>query len=198
MHMLVTMVSSARIPVRPIKSLLYWRKSKLNGAATVPVVLSLDPAGVIRMQDSEMVTMFAAPASQATVRFTNWGTMMLTIHGRQYDVVGVGATLSPQPSSAQLAAVDGGLQNNSSVTRAGSAGAALSAVEAIGAVAGAAGGAAMQFAYYKGLEAIKVWQDTLPQAGALVQKSPMNAMKYFTLALVAVVVIGLVVFLSTK
>ncbi|WP_347108249.1 hypothetical protein AAHB33_15400 [Paenarthrobacter sp. S56] len=196
--MLMLMLSSARNSPRPIKSLLYWRKSKVNGAATVPVILSLDTAGLLSMQDADLVTMFAVPAHEAVVRFTSWGTMVLTIHGRRYDVVGVGASLSPQPSQAQISAVVGHSEDPTNVSRAGSAGVALGNAGGIGSVAGIAGGAAMQFAYYKGLEAIKAWQDAMPLAGATVLKSPMRAMLYFTLAVAAAVVIGLVALLAGR
>ena len=56
----------------------------------------------------------------------------------------------------------------------------------------------MQYAYYQGLEAIKVWQQTLPLAGSDVRKNSMNAMKYFTVALIAVVVIALAIGLLNK
>ncbi|MBU8868218.1 hypothetical protein KSW38_18155 [Paenarthrobacter sp. MMS21-TAE1-1] len=182
-------------PVQPLKSLLYWRKSKVNGAATVPVILSLDPSGVLSMQNAELRTIFALPVSHASVRFTSWGTMVVQAHGQQHDIVGVGASMSPSPSRAQLAELgtaSGGNSGNDNLGRLGSAGAAMSAADGIGAAAGVAGGVAMEYAYYRGLEAIKAWQETLPLAGATVKKSSMEAMKYFMLAVIAALAIALV------
>ena len=56
----------------------------------------------------------------------------------------------------------------------------------------------MMFAYYQGLDAIKTWQEALPNAGATVQKSSMKAGLYISLGVVAAVVIGLVVALSLR
>ena len=74
----------------------------------------------------------------------------------------------------------------------------MSGVGGVGAVAGAAGGAAMMFAYYHGLDAIKAWQEALPGAGATVQKSSMKAGLYISLGVVAAVVVGLAVALGLR
>ncbi|NUT72824.1 hypothetical protein HNO81_16880 [Pseudarthrobacter sp. C4D7] len=184
-----------------MKSLLYWRKSMINGAKTVPVILAMDAAATLGMYDAAGVPVFSLPASQASVRFTSMGTMVVTAHGRQYDVVGVGASLSPSPSPwqvAEMTADAGGRMDPTAIGRAGSAGAAMSGAGGLGAVAGVAGGAAMMFAYYQGLDAIKAWQAALPGAGATVRTSSMKAGLYVSLGVVAAVVIGLVVALSLK
>ncbi|WP_240617817.1 MULTISPECIES: hypothetical protein [unclassified Pseudarthrobacter] len=185
----------------PMKSLLYWRKSMINGARTVPAIVAMDSAGTFSMHDADGVPVFSVPAAQAAVRFTSMGTMVVTANGRKYDIVGVGASLSPSPSSWQLAEMAAGADGRTDPTglsRTGSAGAAMSGAGGLGAVAGAAGGAAMMFAYYQGLDAIKAWQEALPNAGATVQKSSMKAGLYISLGVVAAVVIGLVVALSLK
>ncbi|MDQ0147362.1 MULTISPECIES: hypothetical protein [Pseudarthrobacter] len=185
----------------PMKSLLYWRKSMINGAKTVPAIVAMDSAGTFSMHDAAGVPVFSVPASQAAVRFTSMGTMVVTANGRKYDVTGVGASLSPSPSSWQLAEMAAGADGRTDPTglsRAGSAGAAMSGAGGLGAVAGAAGGAAMMFAYYQGLDAIKAWQEALPSAGATVQKSSMKAGLYISLGVVAAVVIGLVVALGLR
>lgn len=184
-----------------MKSLLYWRKSMVNGAKTVPVIVAMDGAGMFSMRDAAGVPVFSVPAPQAAVRFTSMGTMVVTADGRKYDIVGVGASLSPSPSPwqvADMAAGPGGGTDPTGLSRAGSAGAAMSGAGGLGAVAGAAGGAAMMFAYYQGLDAIKAWQEALPNAGAAVQKSSMKAGLYISLGVVAAVVIGLVLALSLK
>jgi hypothetical protein len=96
------MDNEARMPIKPIKSLLYWRQSKINGAATVPVVLTLDQSGVLTMKTADQETEFSLPANEAAVRFTSWGTMVIGVQGNSYDIVGLGASLSPKPSKAQL------------------------------------------------------------------------------------------------
>lgn len=201
--MLDTMDSPlAHSPVQPVKSLLYWRKSKVNGAATVPVILALDPSGILTMKDAGQEMVFAAPVSQVSVRFTSWGTMVVQAQGRQHDIVGVGASLSPSPSAAQLdelaEAQGGNTGSDGTATRLGSSSAALSAVDGMGTAAGVAGGIAMEYAYFRGLEAIKAWQETLPLAGASVKKSSMKAMKYFTAAVLAALVIALLVGMFIK
>jgi hypothetical protein len=189
-------------PIKPIKSLLYWRKSKINGAKTIPVVLTLDPSGVLTMKTADQETVFTLPANEAAVRFTSWGTMVIGVQGNNYDIVGLGAALSPKPSKAQLEELGGPFGNKSGTgtnpSRAGSTGVALSAAGDFGVVAGVAGSVAMQFAYYQGLEAIKAWQEALPRAGAAVMKSSMKAMKYTTAAIIACVVIGLAIGLLTR
>jgi hypothetical protein len=185
-----------------MKSLLYWRKSMINGAKTVPVIVAMDGAGMFSMHDAAGVKVFSLPAPQAAVRFTSMGTMVVTTaNGRKYDILGVGASLSPSPSPwlmAEMAADPGGRTDPTGLSRVGSAGAAMSGAGGLGAVAGAAGGAAMMFAYYQGLDAIKAWQEALPGAGAAVQKSSMKAGLYISLGVVAGVVIGLVVALSLR
>src|SRR6476661_821147 len=91
------------VPAMPMKSLLYWRKSMINGAKTVPVIVAMDGAGMFSMRDAAGVPVFSVPAPQAAVRFTSMGTMVVTADGRKYDIVGVGASLSPSPSPWQMA-----------------------------------------------------------------------------------------------
>jgi hypothetical protein len=163
---------------KPMKSLLYWRKSMINGAKTVPVIVGMDSGGTFSMKDAAGLTVFSVPARQASFRFTRMGTMVITAQGRKFDIVGVGASLSPRPSSGQLAEMEApptGHTDHTDLSRAGSAGAAMSGAGGMGAVAGIAGGAAMMFAYYQGLEAIKAWQGVLPETGAPVRKSSMKA-----------------------
>ncbi|GGJ33667.1 hypothetical protein [Paenarthrobacter histidinolovorans] len=174
----------------------------MNGSATVPVILALNPSGILTMKDAGQEMVFAAPVNQVSVRFTSWGTMVVQAQGRQHDIVGVGASLSPSPSPAQLdelaAARGGNTGNDGTVTRLGSSGAALSAVDGMGTAAGVAGGIAMEYVYFRGLEAIRAWQETLPLAGATVKKNSMKAMKYFTVAVLAALVIALMVGLFIK
>ena len=114
--------------VKPMKSLLYWRKSMINGAKTVPVIVAMDPAGTFSMHDAAGAPVFSLPASDASLRFTSMGTMVATAQGRKYDIVGVGASLSPSPSPwqmAEMAAESSGHADPTGLSRAGSAGAAM-------------------------------------------------------------------------
>lgn len=179
-----------------MKSLLYWRKSMINGAKTVPVVLGMDASGIFSMQDAAGRRVFSLPVQEASFRFTSMGTMVVTAGGSKYDILGVGASLSPSPSPGQLAEMQASPSDHKDPTdlsRAGSAGAAMSGAGGLGGAAGVAGSAAMMFAYYQGLEAIKAWQEVLPAMGAPVQASAMKAGLYMTLWLVAAIVIGIVV-----
>lgn len=182
----------------PTKSLLYWRKSKLNGAACVPVIVSLDASKTLSLKSAD-ATEFSLPASEATVAFSNWGTMTITAGGKTYDIVGTGAAISPSPTTEQLQEInESGSSNASQNNTISTVGAAATAVSGMDNAVGAAGSVAMQYAYYKGLEAIKAWQQELPKAGVAVRASKMNAMKYFTVAIVALVVIFLVIGLAAK
>ena len=185
--------------ITPTKSLLYWRKSKLNGMDCVPVIISLDEAKTLSLKTADNTTEFSIPASQATVRFTNWGTMAITANGKTYDIVGVGAATSPDPTAEQLQEIHQSAGSNANEdTALSGVGAAGTALSGASAGAGIVGSAAMQYAYYQGLEAIKAWQRELPKAGATIEASKMNAMKYFTFGIAALVVIFLVIALLTK
>ena len=179
-----------------MKSLLYWRKSKINGAKTVPVIVSMDPSGMFRMVDAAGVSVLSLPVQQASFRFTSMGTMVVTAQGRAYDVLGVGASMSPDPSpeqKAEMKAAVADYKDRTALNRAGSAGAAMSGAGGLGGVAGLAGSALMMFSYYEGLETIKAWQAVLPQTGASVQTSTMKAGLYMMLGLVAAIIIGIIV-----
>mgnify|MGYP001042641600 CR=1 FL=1 len=179
-----------------MKSLLYWRKSKINGAKTVPVIVSMDSSGMFRMVDAAGVSVLSLPVQQASFRFTSMGTMVVTVQGRTYDLLGVGASMSPDPSAeqkAEMKAASDDFKDRTALNRAGTAGAAMSGAGGVGGVAGIAGSALMMFSYYEGLETIKAWQAVLPQTGAPVQTSTMKAGLYMMLGLVAAIIIGIIV-----
>jgi len=179
-----------------MKSLLYWRKSKINGAKTVPVIVSMDPSGMFRMVDAAGTAVLSLPVQQASFRFTSMGTMVVTAQGRKYDILCVGASMSPDPSpqqKAEMKAASDEFKDRTALNRAGAAGAAMSGAGGVGGVAGLAGSALMMFAYYEGLETIKAWQAVLPQTGAPVQTSAMKAGLYMMLGLVVAIIIGIIV-----
>ena len=168
----------------------------INGAKTVPVVVSLDSSGLFSMQDAAGAAVFSLPVQQASFRFTSMGTMVVTAESRKYDILGVGANLSPSPSPGQLAemqATPGVHEDLTDLSRAGSAGAAMGGAGGLGGVAGVAGGAAMMFAYYQGLEGIKAWQEMLPETGAPVRKSSMKAGLFMSVGMAAAIIIGIIV-----
>jgi hypothetical protein len=185
--------------ITPTKSLLYWRKSKLNGMDCVPVIIALDESRTFSLKTADNNVEFSVPASETTVKFSSWGTMAITVNGKTYDIVGVGAGTSPDPTTEQLQEIqDAGGTSGDVDTNLSTVGAAGTALSGASAGAGVVGSAAMQYAYYKGLEAIKAWQRELPKAGATIQASKMNAMKYFSIGIAVLVVIFLAIALLTK
>jgi len=83
---------------------VYWRRSLWNGARCVPVVLSLLP-GELRAQDRDGKVVFQGDPRQVDGRLTRLGTLLVTVGGKRYALVGRGADLSPAPSAGQQAAV---------------------------------------------------------------------------------------------
>lgn len=170
----------------------------INGAACVPAVLSLDHSKTLALRDANQEG-FAVPLSEATIKFTSWGTMIINVADKKYDVLGVGGSLSPNPSKEQLeeikAAAGSNTSKNDLLTKAGSVGAAMSTVSA---GASALGAASMEFAYYDGLEAIKEWQVQLVKAGATVKTSKMKSMTYYLWGLAIAFVVILTIAIRMK
>ncbi len=162
----------------------------------MPVVVSMDSSGMFRMVDAAGMSVLSLPVQQASFRFTSMGTMAVTAQGRKFDLLGVGASMSPDPSpeqKAEMKVASDDFKDRTALNRAGSAGAAMSGAGGVGGVAGIAGSALMMFSYYEGLETIKTWQAVLSQTGAPVRTSAMKAGLYMMLGLVAAIIIGIVV-----
>lgn len=89
-----------------ISSGLYWRKSRWNGAACVPVVLtateSSPGAGTLTMRDGSGEG-FSVDGASVSAKFSVFGTMTLTVAGTKYDVVGAGSGISKPFTEAQRA-----------------------------------------------------------------------------------------------
>jgi hypothetical protein len=83
---------------------LYWRRSLLNGRRCVPVVLGLD-GGRLRMRTATE-TVFDVPTTEVTARFTALTTMMLTVGGSRYAIVGIGSAISPRFTAEMLAELE--------------------------------------------------------------------------------------------
>jgi hypothetical protein len=81
-------------------SIVYWRRSIWNGRRCVPVLMILDQ-GWLRARDRSGAELFAVPAGQVSGRLTWLGTLLLTVGGRRYAVVGRGSDISPGPSPEQ-------------------------------------------------------------------------------------------------
>ncbi len=84
--------------------IVYWRRSLWNGARCVPVVLSLFP-GELRAQDRDGEVVIQGDPREVEGRLTRLGTLLITVRGERYALVGRGGGLSPVPSPEQRAAV---------------------------------------------------------------------------------------------
>lgn len=85
-------------------AIVHWRRSIWNGARCEPVLLTLRPDG-LRMLDRSLDTVLRADPHAVTGRLTRLGTLLLTIDGQRYALVGRGASLSPAPSADQQRAL---------------------------------------------------------------------------------------------
>ncbi|HEV7203872.1 MAG TPA: hypothetical protein VGN18_04640 [Jatrophihabitans sp.] len=83
---------------------VYWRRSPINGRKTVPVVLQLVDGRLRMWTATEMV--FDVPTGEVSAKFSKLSTMFLTVSGRKFSIVGIGASLSPKFSDRQLAALE--------------------------------------------------------------------------------------------
>lgn len=81
-------------------SIVYWRRSIWNGRRCVPVLMTLDQ-GWLRARDRAGAELFAVPAGQVSGRLSRLGTLLLTVGGRRYALVGRGSDISPDPSPEQ-------------------------------------------------------------------------------------------------
>ncbi|MDF3301454.1 hypothetical protein [Streptomyces tropicalis] len=98
--------------------IVHWRRSVWNGARCEPVLVTLRPDG-LRLQDRSLQTVLQADPRAVTGRLTRLGTLVLTVDGRRYALVGRGASLSPAPSAGQQRAVDGTRRETSEPAAAG-------------------------------------------------------------------------------
>ena len=200
--------------ITPTKSLLYWRKSLINGAKCVPAVLTLEADGDLILVDNDS-QVFSTQISSVKTKFSAWGTMTLTVDGKKYDFVGMPAPLSPAVSpqlSAEMNETEqAAAKRNQSMTTGGAGltvggvgvGIAGRAMNVAGAsVAGAAGtvaGAAMgQYVYFSGLKTIKRWESTFVEAGLIAKKRKMRAMIYFIFGIIFVFVLLFLAGLSQR
>lgn len=155
---------------------VYWRRSRWNGARCVPAVLSLR-CGRLRLAAARDVA-FDAPCAEVTARFSRLHTMVLTVGGTRFDVVGIGSSLSPSFTPAQreeLRALQAEAAGTAVSPTAGALGAGLIASGVGGGAGGALGAAADvtavvgAFSDWGRLKAtIGPWREVLPAAGVAV------------------------------
>ncbi|MEU7029111.1 hypothetical protein AB6O49_33665 [Streptomyces sp. SBR177] len=129
--------------------IMYWRRSLWNGFRCRPVLLTLEN-GRFRATDRRGDVVFDLPVTAVTGRLSRLGTLLLTLDGSRYDLVGRGSSVSPRPSRGQVEALA------AFRARTGSAGPR-------------AGGAAgvVDLAFNDGAGAVaRDWRDTLGAAGA--------------------------------
>lgn len=85
--------------------IVHWRRSLWNGARCEPVLVTLRP-GSLHVRDRSLGTVAHVDPHAVTGRLTRLGTLLLTIDGRRYALVGRGASLSPAPSTEQRQALE--------------------------------------------------------------------------------------------
>ncbi|MEU5274839.1 hypothetical protein AB0G87_00320 [Streptomyces asoensis] len=85
--------------------IVHWRRSLWNGARCEPVVVTLRPDS-LHLRDRSLGTVVQVDPRAVTGRLTRLGTLVLTIDGRRYALVGRGASLSPAPSADQQQALN--------------------------------------------------------------------------------------------
>lgn len=174
------------------KSLLYWRKNLWNGADCVPVILTLE-GNVLSMKTADDTEVFKEAVEQLSVRFTGWGTMVLTVAEKKYDIVGMPAADSPAVSDLQR-------RELSSLASANTASDLRDAQPAVlgGTIASTTGptgssvvGAAISTTvYYRGLTSIRQWQGLIGSPAD--QKRKLNYMTRFII-LVVVILVGAII-----
>lgn len=173
------------------KSLLYWRKSLWNSAACVPVILTLE-GETLSMKKSDGTNVFSESLKNVSVRFTGWGTMVLTIGGKKYDFVGMPAATSPAISDVQKAELRG-LTSDDDATKTRDTqpvvlgGAVATATGNSGATI--VGAAASTAVYYRGLSSIREWKTLIGSPAD--QKKKLNFMTYFIILVVVVLVVAI-------
>lgn len=79
----------------------YWRKNLYNSTACVPIVLELF-GGRLRAMDRDGATVFDAGVADVSSRVTRLGTLILTVGGVRYSLIGRAGPISPSPTAPQL------------------------------------------------------------------------------------------------
>ncbi|WP_141746533.1 hypothetical protein [Streptomyces sp. LUP30] len=101
-------------------AIVHWRRSVWNGVRCEPVLVTLRPDS-LHVRDRSLGTVVQADPRAVTGRLTRLGTLVLTVDGRRYALVGRGASLSPAPSTDQQQALEDAGHNSPPPGAAGSA-----------------------------------------------------------------------------
>ena len=175
-----------------LKSGVYWRRSKIFGHLCPPAILALEGDRVTFTTEKERV--FEAAASGIRATFTGWGTLVLTVDGTSYDIIGSGGEMAASFSKQQVAE----LRQASTDRRGGVAGVAGDVLQASSNAAAAALGEAIALGvstgkYASGVKILKQWPDALAAAGATVTSTSGNYMKRLYIAIGGVLLVALVI-----
>jgi len=166
---------------------IYWRQNLWNGAATVPAILKLKN-GVLSARSAK-ADIFSADIELVSVRFSAFGTMLITVDGKQYDFTAVGSGVSPAFTAEMVEEVEAkSVESNTTLTRIG---AILNVGGAATGIAGGqvAGAATMSAAYFSGLNAFKVWRDVFTAAGVISAKSVKNFKKTAAIIFISIFIV---------
>ncbi|MGV8884701.1 MAG: hypothetical protein ACOH1T_03810 [Microbacteriaceae bacterium] len=176
-----------------LKSGVYWRKSKIFGHLCPPGILALEGDVVSFTTSTEHV--FRAAASDIEANFTGWGTLVLRVDGRTFDMIGSGGEMAAAFSKQQIAEL-----KQSTIDRGGVAGTAGDLLAASGNAAAAVLGELITVGvatgkYASGVKILKQWPLVLAEAGAQVKATKSNYMGWLYgavgVVLVALLIVGL-------
>ncbi|MFC4147734.1 hypothetical protein ACFO0M_15870 [Micromonospora mangrovi] len=89
------------MPHEPVHaSIVYWRRSRWNGARCEPILMTLHE-GRLRARDRAGRELFAVAPGQVTGRLSRFGTLLLTVGGQAFHLVGRGGAQAPSPTAEQ-------------------------------------------------------------------------------------------------
>jgi hypothetical protein len=152
--------SIPRTEASAYKSLLYWRKSAVNRAACVPIILTLEN-DILSMKDSKDDVIFQANIAEISGQFTKWGTMVIKIRNKRYTITGIPTKTSPAITDAQRAELSGLTNDSKSKNIIDSKPVAMSsaATDGVGGTAQTITKVATStVAYYRSLATISEWK----------------------------------------
>lgn len=148
---------------------------------------------MLSVKKSDGTIVFNESLKNVVVRFTGWGTMVLTIADKKYDFVGMPAATSPAISDLQktelrgLTSTDNHTQAQDSQPITMGSAVATASGNAGATIAGAAASTAI---YYRGLSSIREWKTLIGSEAD--QKKKLNNMTYYIVGVIIVLVAALV------
>jgi hypothetical protein len=184
----------------PLKSGMYWRRSKLFGWLCPTGILTLEASRLRFVTEKE--TVFDAPVSSVSASFSGWGTLTITVDGSSYDFIGSGGGMAGSFSASQKTEIaqaagkytSGAFATAGVVAPAGAAAiAAANGIRAIGALGALVGSSIGAGVYASGVNILKKWPAVLEAQGASVRAKKPNYMWWFFGALGAILLVALVI-----